>query len=94
MDEVPIRQMEAFAPLLIGVSSILRKELQPKRIYLCSFGEGVKHLHFLVLPRSADMPASGRQVLEEVVEKKLWTCSQQEAEIIAKHMKLQLEEIF
>jgi hypothetical protein len=29
--------------------------LKPAKVYVCSFGEGVKHIHFWVLPRPPEM---------------------------------------
>ncbi len=36
--------------------------LQPERIYVASYGEGVRHIHFHITPRTASLP-SGNGVL-------------------------------
>jgi diadenosine tetraphosphate (Ap4A) HIT family hydrolase len=33
----------------------LSEALKPAKVYVCSFGDGVKHVHFWVLPRMPDM---------------------------------------
>jgi hypothetical protein len=36
----------------------LAEVLSPEKVYVGSYGDGVRHIHFLVTPRMADMPAS------------------------------------
>lgn len=42
-------------PVLRAVCQALTDVLQPEKVYVCSFGEGVRHIHFWVLPRPAGM---------------------------------------
>ena len=92
LDQIPAEQMANLGPLVLLVSKFLREELHPIRIYFCSFGEDVRHIHFLVLPRDKSMPANGRRVLQEVIEEKLWTCDVEEAEYLAGLLKTYLTE--
>lgn len=48
------------------VSQALREGLDAKRVYLCSFGELVHHVHFYLIPRYEGMPASGLDVLGQM----------------------------
>lgn len=72
----------------IGIASkSLKKVLSPEKVYTCSFGESVKHVHFYVIPRSKEMPASGVKVLNEILKERKWECSEKEAEEVALKIK-------
>ena len=53
-----------FGPIMQKTCLALSRVLHPKpeKIYVSSWGEGVKHIHFHVLPRSPKMPAGNRPV--------------------------------
>ncbi len=58
--------------------------LHPMKIYACSVGEGVKHVHFMIMPRMDGMPI-GAELFKQVIEEHKWTCSFLEAaEVSAK----------
>jgi diadenosine tetraphosphate (Ap4A) HIT family hydrolase len=60
----------------------MRAALKTERIYVCSFAETVHHLHFHLLPRYADMPALGPNLMPDLFAQR-WGCSPAEAEIAA-----------
>ena len=72
---------------IMRASKSLEKVLTPEKIYTCSFGETVKHVHFYVIPRSKEMPASGVRVLSEIIKEGKWKCSEKEAEGVALKIK-------
>ncbi len=41
--------------------------VRPERVYVAAFGERVRHVHFYVLPRTADLPAG--HVLSDVYKR-------------------------
>ncbi len=41
--------------VLQATCQALTRVLNPAKVYVCSFGDGVKHIHFWVLPRPPDM---------------------------------------
>ncbi|NIS79332.1 MAG: HIT domain-containing protein [Anaerolineales bacterium] len=92
--DLSVEEMLSFAPLLRNVCLALRKVLQPAKIYACSFGDGVKHVHFIIIPRSSEMPPEGSQVLEEVVHDKLWTCMENEAAEVVFNVREELHKSF
>lgn len=47
----------SLGPVLQATSQVLARVLKPAKVYVCSFGEGVKHIHFWVLPRPPEMRA-------------------------------------
>jgi histidine triad (HIT) family protein len=57
----------------------MRTALGTERIYVCSFAETVLHLHFHLLPRYADMPGLGPDLVPALFSEQ-WACSVEEAE--------------
>lgn len=49
-------EAEALGPILRAGVSALERVVVAERIYAVSFNERIRHLHFLLLPRTADMP--------------------------------------
>jgi diadenosine tetraphosphate (Ap4A) HIT family hydrolase len=54
----------ALGPLLRDVSCAVRTALGAEKVYACSFGEAVGHVHWYVVPRYAGMPAQGPAVVQ------------------------------
>ncbi len=61
--ELTLDEASALGPLIQRVCGALQRALAAERVYVCSFGELVNHVHFYVLPRYADMPRDGLEVL-------------------------------
>ncbi len=80
-------EMAAFGPLLRNTSRALAHVLHPVKIYAASFGESVAHVHWYVLPRMPDMPASGIEVLQRLFSEKPWAASDEEAAAIAEQVR-------
>jgi diadenosine tetraphosphate (Ap4A) HIT family hydrolase len=57
----------------------MRMSLDTERIYICSFAETLHHLHFHILPRYADMPGLGPDLVPAMFSGR-WACSVEEAE--------------
>jgi diadenosine tetraphosphate (Ap4A) HIT family hydrolase len=49
-------------PVVQRTCLALARILNPAKIYVCSFGEGVQHIHFHVIPSMAGMPAGSYAV--------------------------------
>ena len=47
----------SLGPVLQATCQALTRVLRPAKVYVCSFGDGVKHVHFWVLPRPHEMRA-------------------------------------
>ena len=45
----------SLGPVLQATCQALTRVLKSAKVYVCSFGEGVKHIHFWVLPRPPEM---------------------------------------
>jgi diadenosine tetraphosphate (Ap4A) HIT family hydrolase len=96
----PKRHVQELADLLpseaISLGSALqtllqamRSALAPDRIYLCSFGETVHHLHFHLIPRYPDMPALGPNLIADLFAER-WACTIPEAEDAAARIRASL----
>jgi diadenosine tetraphosphate (Ap4A) HIT family hydrolase len=46
-------------PLIAQISQVMQTALGAERVYLCSFGEVVTHVHLFLLPRYRGMPTNG-----------------------------------
>lgn len=54
-------------PVLRAATAAVTSAVRPERVYLASFGERVRHVHFYVLPRTAGLPAG--HVLSDVYKR-------------------------
>jgi diadenosine tetraphosphate (Ap4A) HIT family hydrolase len=53
--ELSPEEASTLGPLIQSTCSALSDVLKPAKVYVCSYGDGVKHIHFWVLPRPATM---------------------------------------
>jgi diadenosine tetraphosphate (Ap4A) HIT family hydrolase len=77
-DLLPI-EAATFGVAAQTVLAAMRTALDTKRIYVCSFAETVHHLHFHLLPRYANMPGLGPDLVPALFSGQ-WRCSVKEAE--------------
>jgi diadenosine tetraphosphate (Ap4A) HIT family hydrolase len=56
LSELSAEEARALGPLLRACVSALAQTVISERIYAVSFNERVRHVHFLLLPRTAAMP--------------------------------------
>ena len=56
LSELTREEANALGPVLWSAVGALERVIPAERIYAVSFNERVRHLHFLLLPRTADMP--------------------------------------
>jgi diadenosine tetraphosphate (Ap4A) HIT family hydrolase len=56
LSELTIAEAAALGPLLRACVGAIARVVVSKRIYAVSFNERVRHVHFLLLPRTAEMP--------------------------------------
>jgi diadenosine tetraphosphate (Ap4A) HIT family hydrolase len=72
-------EASTLGPALQVLLRAMRSALGAERIYVCSFAETVHHLHFHLIPRYADMPALGPNVMADLFAER-WGCTIAEAE--------------
>jgi len=56
LSELTREEAEALGPVLRAAVQAIERVVPAERIYAVSFNERVRHLHFLLLPRTAAMP--------------------------------------
>lgn len=71
-----------FGTALKALLAAMHSALGPERIYMCSFGETVRHLHLHLLPRYQDMPGLGPGLIADLFGLR-WACTAAEAETAA-----------
>jgi diadenosine tetraphosphate (Ap4A) HIT family hydrolase len=47
----------ALGPILRAAVTAIERAVRPERVYVASYGERQRHLHFFLLPRTANLPA-------------------------------------
>jgi diadenosine tetraphosphate (Ap4A) HIT family hydrolase len=55
LSELTPAEAAALGPVLQVTCQALASVLNPAKVYVCSFGDGVKHIHFWILPRPLAM---------------------------------------
>jgi len=56
LSELTDAEARALGPVLHAAVAVLERVIRPERVYAVSFNERLRHVHFLLLPRTADMP--------------------------------------
>jgi diadenosine tetraphosphate (Ap4A) HIT family hydrolase len=94
--ELTPEEATALGPLIKSTCSALAEVLKPAKVYVCSFGEGVKHVHWWVLPRPAGMRPGMhpvifnldmRTALTRFLGFKKWIVSEAEVAAIARQLR-------
>jgi diadenosine tetraphosphate (Ap4A) HIT family hydrolase len=86
--ELSGEEAAALGPMLRVASLALMKVLGPQKVYVCSFGSIVMHVHFYLIPQAEGMP-HGAQLLVEL-DAGRWACSEEEAADIAARVRVEL----
>lgn len=47
----------SLGPILRAAVSAIERVVRPERVYVASYGERVRHVHFFLLPRTQSLPA-------------------------------------
>jgi diadenosine tetraphosphate (Ap4A) HIT family hydrolase len=56
LSELTEAEALALGPILRAAVTALERVVKPERVYAVSFNERLRHVHFLLLPRTARMP--------------------------------------
>lgn len=101
--ELSSEEALALGPLIQSTCSALTAVLKPEKVYVCSYGDGVKHVHFWVLPRPAAMRPGMHSVifnldmrttLTRLLGIKKWMVSDSDVSLIAKQIRDHLRRRF
>jgi diadenosine tetraphosphate (Ap4A) HIT family hydrolase len=94
--ELTSEEALALGPLIQSTCSALTDVLNPKKIYVCSYGDGIKHVHFWVLPRLSGMRPGMhsvmfnldlRRICTRFLGIKKWIVSDYDVSMIAKQIR-------
>jgi diadenosine tetraphosphate (Ap4A) HIT family hydrolase len=56
LEELSPAEAAALGPILRAAVGAIQRVIKPERVYAVSFNERVRHVHFLLLPRTTGMP--------------------------------------
>lgn len=80
LGELSPAEAVALGPLLRRLTRAVERALNAERVYVCTFGEMVRHVHLHVVPRTAEMPPEGPMLLPELfADERPWGCSSDDA---------------
>jgi diadenosine tetraphosphate (Ap4A) HIT family hydrolase len=100
--ELTREEAAALGPVIQTTCLALSNVLKPAKVYVCSFGDGVRHIHFWVVPRPLEMRPGMhwvflnldvRVVLSRRFGIKKWMCSDEEAADIAAQVRQQFRQL-
>jgi diadenosine tetraphosphate (Ap4A) HIT family hydrolase len=60
--ELTPKETASLGPIMQKVCAALTHVLHPVKIYVASYGEGVQHIHFHIIPRTTAMPVGNGAV--------------------------------
>lgn len=83
-------EMAAFGPLLGHACRALQAVTGAEKVYVASFGEAVRHIHFYLIPRTPAMPASGPRLIAQLFGERTWACADAEAAEVAARVRAAL----
>ena len=75
-----------FGPLLKKTSMALMNICEPQKVYVCSFGSLVKHVHFYLIPQRAGMP-NATELLDALADGR-YACTEEEAAEVATRIRV------
>ncbi len=55
--ELTSAEATAVGPVLRAAVTAVERVIRPERVYVASYGERVRHVHFFLLPRTTSLPA-------------------------------------
>lgn len=57
LSELTPREAASLGPVLRSAVAAVERTVRPERVYVASYGERVRHVHFFLLPRTRALPA-------------------------------------
>jgi diadenosine tetraphosphate (Ap4A) HIT family hydrolase len=94
ISELTTEEAAEFGEVLRRSTLALTRVLHPEKVYVCSFGSGVKHVHFYLIPKLPVMPADliGAGLLQALFTGR-WACSDEEAAHVAAQVRVELAKL-
>jgi diadenosine tetraphosphate (Ap4A) HIT family hydrolase len=57
LSDLTVAEATSLSPVLRAAVSAVERVVRPERVYVASYGEKARHLHFFLLPRTTGLPA-------------------------------------
>ncbi|HLG12667.1 MAG TPA: hypothetical protein VI876_12990 [Dehalococcoidia bacterium] len=91
LGELTTEESSTMGPVMSAASQALNRILDARKVYVCSFGSVLMHVHFYLVPLTSSIPAdlNGSNLLSEVFTGR-WACSDAEAADIAARVRVEL----
>jgi diadenosine tetraphosphate (Ap4A) HIT family hydrolase len=89
--DLTAEEAATLGPLLSAASQALNRHLEARKVYVCSFGSVLLHVHFYLVPVRPAMPSdlTGSKLLDEVFTGR-WACDDAEAADAAARVRVEL----
>jgi diadenosine tetraphosphate (Ap4A) HIT family hydrolase len=100
--ELAPEEAAALGPVVRATCRALSDVLHPAKVYVCSFGDGIRHIHFWVLPRPPDMRPGMHAVMAHLdlrmaltrrLGLKRWLVSDTEVAAIATQVRARMDQL-
>ena len=96
--ELTPEEAAALGPVIRDTCASVMAVFEPAKVYVCSFGDGVKHIHFWVLPRPKHMRPGMHWVLLNLDARltltrlgvKRWVCTDEQVAVWAGRLRTRL----
>ncbi len=89
--ELTAAESATLGSLLARASAAMKAALNAQRVYVCSFGESVNHVHFYLVPRYPTMPKDGVEVINMMFSaSRPWACEDREAVVAAEQVRTEM----
>ncbi len=89
--DLTTEEASTMGPVMSAASQALNRILEARKVYVCSFGSVVMHVHFYLVPLAPAIPAdlNGSNLLTEVFSGR-WACSDDVAADTAARVRVEL----
>jgi diadenosine tetraphosphate (Ap4A) HIT family hydrolase len=79
LGELTAEEAAALGPVLRAACAALQRVTGAEKVYVISFGEVVKHIHFYLIPRLPGMTPHGLRLITQIFGEGTWACTDAEA---------------
>lgn len=60
LSDMQPEELQSLGPTLAAGTRAIERALQPERVYSVMFGEQIRHVHFVLMPRGKEVPVEHR----------------------------------
>jgi diadenosine tetraphosphate (Ap4A) HIT family hydrolase len=89
--ELSAEETMELGPLLKRANMALMDVCRPEKVYVCSFGSEIKHVHFYLIPQQPGMP-NGTELLNALAAGK-YACTEAEAADVSARLRVAMTKL-